>query len=240
MQLPVILFMLGGGAALALFVMATMAVGRRRNPEPEAAVAGSIRDSVEASLLFHVMTAGGISQEESIRAIRIEMEKAVPVTRGIDLASWAENFARKTTESDRTSLLDRAVRIVASAGKPVPLRQYAALLDLSFGLGFQTDALARLREAYGFDYIDHARDARLRSSPGGERVAPPKPAELLSVLGLSGAPTRQEIGLAYRKLVARHHPDRFHTAAPEERDAAAARFIEITRAYENLLLTIRD
>ena len=240
MQLPVILFMLGGGAALALFVMGTMARERRRNPEPEAAVAGSVRDSIEASLLFHVMTAGGISQEESMRAIRIEMGKAVLVTRGIDLASWAENFARNTTGSERTSLLDRAVRMVAAIGKPVPLRQYAALLDLSFGLGFQTDALARLREAYGFDYIDHARDARSRNSSAGERIAPPKPADLLLVLGLSGTPTRQELSLAYRKLVARHHPDRFHSAPSAEREAAAARFIEITRAYENLLLTIRD
>lgn len=240
MQLPVILFMLGGGTALALFVMGTMALNRRRDPEPEGAVAGSIRDSVEASLLFHVMTAGGMSQEESIRAVRIEMEKAVPVTRGIDPLSWAENLARSSTEDERTALLDRAVRMVAAIGKPVPLRQYAALLDLSFGLGFQTDALARLREAYGFDYIDHARDARFRSAQRSVRVDPPGTGELLAVLGLRGPVTRQEIGFAYRKLVAKHHPDRFHTAPSHEREAAAARFIEITRAYENLLLEIRD
>ena len=238
--MPVILFMLGGGAALALFVIVTMARERRSDPESGRGVAGSIRESVEASLLFQVMTAGGMAQEESIRAIRAEMEKAVPLTRGIDLTSWAENFARHATEGERTSLLDRAVRMVAAAGKPVPLRQYAALLDLSFGLGFQTDALARLREAYGFEYIDHARDARLRNVRGRAPGVQPGSDELLAALGLSGTPTRQELGLAYRKLIAKHHPDRFHTATAEERDAAAARFIEITRAYENLLLTIRD
>ena len=240
MQLPVILFMLGGGAALALFVMVAMALGRRSDPQPEGAVAGSIRESVEASLLFHVLTAGGTLPEETIRTIRTDMGSPVTVTRGIDAASWAENYAGNTTEAQRTELLERAVRLVAAAGKPVPLRQYAALLDLSFGLGFRTDALARLREAYGFDYIDHARDARLRGAAGDVRRAPQRVDELLAVLGLSGAPNRHELGLAYRKLVAKHHPDRFHTAPPEQRDAAAARFIEITRAYEKLLFMIRD
>lgn len=237
MQLPVILFMLGGGAALALFVMGAMAFGRRSDPQPEGAVEGSIRESVEGSLLFHVLTAGGIAPEAAIAQIRADMGSPVMVTRGIDVASWAENYTRNVTELQRAALLERAVRLVAAVGKPVPLRQYAALLDLSFGLGFQTDALARLRDAYGFDYIDHARDGR----PRGERPGAPQPTEeLLSVLGLRGEPTRHDLGLAYRKLVAKHHPDRFHDAPPEARDAAATRFIEITRAYEKLLFTIRD
>jgi DnaJ-class molecular chaperone len=35
--------------------------------------------------------------------------------------------------------------------------------------------------------------------------------------------------------VSQHHPDRFHAATAEEQSAAAARFIEITRAYEELM-----
>ena len=62
----------------------------------------------------------------------------------------------------------------------------------------------------------------------------------MGILGLSGEVTRQEISAAYRRLVAQAHPDRFHGSPEEERKAAAARFIELTRAYEELLLLIRD
>jgi hypothetical protein len=128
----------------------------------------------------------------------------------------------------------------------IPLRQYAALLDLSFGLGFRTDALARLRQTYGFEYVDHAKDARPRSADRGGGGAPlfershrPR-TELLAVLGVSATATRQEIGTAYRKRVAQHHPDRFHGAPMEEQNAAATRFIELTRAYEELLAMLGD
>jgi hypothetical protein len=240
MELVFILFMLGGGVALAVFVMAAMAVARRGEEIPST-VAGSARDSVAASLLFHVLRAGGSSAEDALRRIRRGTGIAAPVTQGIDVASWAETFARDATAAQRTELLERAVQLVAEPGKPVPLRQYAALLDLSFGLGFQTDALARLRSVYGFDYVDHARDARLRSaSSDGFVRLPERVDELFAVLGIAGSATRQELGSAYRRLVVQHHPDRFHGATPEVREAAAMKFIEITRAYEKLLLTIRD
>jgi DnaJ-class molecular chaperone len=99
-----------------------------------------------------------------------------------------------------------------------------------------------LREQYGFDYVDHAKDARPRGAdrkPLFER-APRARAELFAVLGVAEGATRAEVVAAYRKLVARHHPDRFHGGAAEERSAAAARFIEITRAYEELLASFRD
>ena len=118
------------------------------------------------------------------------------------------------------------MQLVAAAPGPIPLRQYAALLDLSFGLGFHTDALARLREIYGFEYVDHAKDARPRSADRGGGGAPlfvrdaARPSRSCSgILGLSGEATRQEVGAAYRKLVAQHHPDRFHGAPPEEQNA---------------------
>jgi DnaJ-class molecular chaperone len=62
----------------------------------------------------------------------------------------------------------------------------------------------------------------------------------MAVLGVQGNPTRAELGAAYRRLVTQHHPDKFHTATAEARSDAAARFIEITRAYEELLLVSRE
>lgn len=235
MELVFIFFMLGAGGALAAFVAAAMAIAKKENegsdaPPPQ-------RDSIAASLLFHIVRAGGVAEEQAMREVRRGTGLAAPITRGIDVGNWAETYARHSTPQQRSALLEAAVQLVASRGVPVPLRQYTALLDLSFGLGFQTDALAKLRQVYGFDYVDHAKDARPRSADrkgGGHRD------ELLGILGVSGNPTRQELSAAYRKLVTQHHPDRFHGATAEAQHEAAARFIEITRAYEELLLSTRD
>jgi hypothetical protein len=243
-ELVAIAFMLIGGGALAAFVLGAMAIARREN-EPNDTLPPQ-RDSVAASLLVQILIAGGTAADEALRQVRRGAGLAAPITRGVDVTNWAETYARAATREQRASLLETAVQLIAARKGPIPLRQYAALLDLSFGLGFHTDALARLRETYGFEYVDHAKDARPRTADRGgggaplfERAQRPRP-ELLGILGLSGEVTRQEISAAYRKLVAQHHPDRFHISSEEERNAAAARFIELTRAYEELLLTIRD
>lgn len=238
MELVFILFMLAAGGGLAAFVMTAMAV--HHEEQVPSAVAASTRDSVAASLLFHVVAAGGLSAGEALRLIRRGTGIAAPVTQGIDVANWAESYTRVASAQERSSLLESAVQLVVARSGPVPLRQYAALLDLSFGLGFQTDALAKLRRTYGFDYVDPARESRPKAATAGVvRIGEPVE-ELLTLLEISGQPTRQELGVAYRKLVVKHHPDRFHAATQEARDEAARRFIEITRAYEKLLLTIRD
>src|SRR5688572_5684808 len=205
MELIAFLLMLVAGGAAAVFVAAAMAISRKENEPQET---GPRRDSVAASLLFQVLAAGGMSDDEALRQIRRGAGLAAPVTRGIDVTNWAETYARVSTEQQRLSLLEMAVQLVAARSSPVPLRQYAALLDLSFGLGFHTDALARLRQTYGFEYVDHAKDARPRSADRGGGGAPlfergqiRDRSVLLGVLGISGEPTRQELIAAYRKLV---------------------------------------
>lgn len=244
MELVFIFFMLGAGGALAAFVATAMAIAKKENEGHDAAPPQ--RDSIVASLLFHILRAGGAGEEQAMREVRRGTGIAAPITRGIDVSNWAETYARHSTPQQRSALLEAAVQLVASRGVPVPLRQYTALLDLSFGLGFQTDALAKLRQVYGFDYVDHAKDARPRSADRGGGGAPlferasRDRGELLAILGVTGNPTRQELSAAYRRLVTRHHPDRFHGATAEAQHEAAARFIEITRAYEELLLLTRD
>lgn len=240
MEIVALLFMLIAGGGLALFVLFVMTLHRKEVERSGEAMAPPQRDTIAASLLVHILSAGGSSMEEALREVRRGTGIAAPVTRGIDVTNWAESYARLATTQQRKDLLEMAVQLV-SARSPVPVRQYAALLDLSFGLGFQTDALARLRETYGFEYIDHAKDGRPRSADregGGAplyaRQTRPRE-ELLRILGVTGEPSRQELTAAYRKLVLQHHPDRFHGATPEEQSGAAARFMEITRAYEELL-----
>ncbi|HEV7242120.1 MAG TPA: J domain-containing protein [Thermoanaerobaculia bacterium] len=239
MELLALLFMVVGGGALAAFVIAAMAIATREREKSEGAMPAPQRDSVAASLLFHVVAAGGGSQEDALRQVRRGAGLAAPVTRGIDVSNWAESYARLATPQQRRDLLEVAVQLVATRS-PVPVRQYAALLDLSFGLGFQTDALAKLRELYGFEYVDHAKDGRPQGADREPLFArkPRGNEELLGILGLTGTPTRQELSAAYKRLVAQHHPDRFHGASGDAQTAAAARFIEITRAYEELLRTV--
>jgi hypothetical protein len=242
-ELLIVLVMLaiGGGVAAAIGVTFAAAQreaemnGTRTTTTPD-------RHHLAASLLFHVLLAGGTAPDAAMREIRRTAGLAAPVTSAIDVTSWGERYARIATPEQRMWLLDIAVQLVANRTTPVPLRQYSALLDLSFSLGFQTDALAKLRDVYGFDYVDHAKNARPRSADraGGATTLFARdrrdPAELLVILGIEPATaTRAIIISAYRRLATQHHPDKVYAEPPEVQSAAAARFIEITRAYETLL-----
>jgi hypothetical protein len=185
-----------------------------------------------------------MAPDEALREIRRRAGIIAPPASGIDIANWGERYATHSTPSQRAQLLDIAVQLVAAPGRAIPLLQYVDLLDLSFALGFQTDALARLREQYGFDYVDHAKAARPREADRVGRVTffakEREPREWLTVLGMEGTPSRQQIIATYRRLAAQHHPDKFHEAEDGIRSDAAMRFIEITRAYEALLAIYKE
>ncbi|KAG9398560.1 DnaJ sub C member 10 [Aphanomyces cochlioides] len=55
--------------------------------------------------------------------------------------------------------------------------------------------------------------------------------DLYEILGASSSATPQDLKRIYRKLSLKYHPDK---VAPEERDAAQARFLEIANAYRVL------
>lgn len=245
MEIAALVFMLVGGGGLAVFVLAVAAMWRRETERAGVVVlAPPPTETIAASLLVQIVSARGVIGDEAVRQVRRATGIAAPVTRGIDVSNWAESYGRLATAQQRGDLLETAVQLVA-AGGPVPVRQYAALLDLSFGLGFHTDALARLRELYGFEYIDHAKERRPRGADGvGDAPLYARGSaareDLLRTLELSGAPTRQELSAAYRRLALQNHPDRYHTAPAEEQSRAAARFMEITRAYEELAQTMND
>lgn len=246
MELAAAIFMILAGGAIAAFVMIAVAIGRGASPgtTPEQPQIPD-RDRVAASILFRILTAGGTAPDAALREIRRRAGIIAPPASGIDIASWGERFALHSTPQQRLQLLDIAVQLVAVTGRPIPLVQYVDLLDLSFALGFQTDALAKLREQYGFDYVDHAKAGRPREADRVGRTTffardDREPREWLAVLGMEGTPSRQQIIAAYRKLVAQHHPDRFHEAEEGVRSDAALRFIEITRAYEALLAIYKE
>lgn len=241
MELIALILMLGAGVAIAVIVSTAVAVSGRAAPEPHLPQF-SERDQLAASLLFHVFVAGGAPEDRALRWIR-GTGNAAPVSRPIDVVSWGERYAHLAGSRECEHLLESAVRVLSGEKKAVPLLQYVALLDLSFSLGFQTDRLARLRQQYGFDYVDHARDARPREAGragGASPIERPGPEQLSALLGVQGEPTRASVVAAYRRAAAATHPDRFHGAGQADREAAAARFIEMTRAYEALLAFCED
>jgi hypothetical protein len=244
-ELIAILLMIGAGIAIALFVVVAMTLAQHeREHAGGRAPASSPRDleGLATSILFQLLLLGGIGADVARREVRQRAGLMAPVMPGVDVASWGERFAQFSTPQQRQWLLEKAVQCVAARTTPVPLQQYSALLDLSFALGFHTDALAKLREQYHFDYVDHARNGRPREADRAGGGAPlfvrdgRDRAELLHVLGIEdeGA-TRQTIISAYRRLAAQHHPDKVYQHPDDVKTAAAARFIEITRAYETLL-----
>jgi DnaJ domain len=242
-ELIAVLVMIVIGGVGAVFVLIALAIAKG---EARAEVRSSDRDHVAASILYQILIAGGAAPEDALRTIRRGAGLGARVTPGVDVTTWAETYARVTSEPARAQLLESAVQFAASRRGPIPLRQYATLLDLSFGLGFHTDALARLRDRYGFEYVDHAKDARPREADRSGGATPlfvrdeSRRGEWLRVLEIEGTPTRQAVISAYRRLAAQHHPDRFHLQPDEVQGSEAARFIEITRAYEKLLALYGD
>jgi hypothetical protein len=243
-ELTVVIIMLAVGVGLAASIIITFAAAQRE-AEMRGATRANVapdRNHIAASLHFNLLVSGGTQPDAARRAIRQGAGLAAPVTSSIDFVTWSERFAKLATPEQRSWLLDTAVKLVADRTTPVPLRQYSALLDLSFGLGFQTDALAKLRDTYGFDYVDHAKDARPRSADRGGVSTPlysrdqRETSELLGILGVEAPTSRAVIIAAYRRLAAQHHPDKVFGETAEVQTAAAARFIEITRAYETLLV----
>ncbi|MGZ8852349.1 MAG: J domain-containing protein [Thermoanaerobaculia bacterium] len=245
MELIAVLVMIVAGGAVAVFFLIALSLAKA-DARPREGSPAADRDAIAASILFQVLVAGGATPDDAIRQVRRGAGLGAPVTRGVDVLSCAESYATAASANDRARLLETAVQFAVARRGPVPLRQYAALLDLSFGLGFHTDALARLREQYGFEYVDHAKDARPREADrkGGATALFVRDtsaiAEWLRVLEIEGNPTRQMIIASYRRLAAQHHPDKFHDKSDEMQRNEAARFIEITRAYEKLLAIYQD
>lgn len=238
MEILAVIFMIVAGGVLAVGIMIAVAVAQRNADGTTIRDNAPDRSRIAASILFHLMLAGGATADQALRGIR-QVGLLSPLTSGIDVTSWGERYAQLATAEQRAWLLEAAVQLIAAPARPVPLRQYALLLDLSFALGFQTDALAKLRERYGFEYIDHAKDARPREADRGGGAATDT-AALLRILGIQGTPDRQAIISAYRRLAAQYHPDKFFGKPEEVQSEAAARFIEITRAYEALMTIYRD
>lgn len=200
-------------------------------------------DGLAAGILREIAVAGGASAEAAWEVARARTGWSWLPDERVDVATWGDAFAAARGMDERAELLEAAVVVAMSTGRRIPAAQYSALLALSFSLGFHSDALARLRDRYRFEFDDWARLGRPREADragGGaalfDRATAPPVADLLAVLGLEErTATRQLIVSAYRHLAAETHPDRYHDATSDERAAAAERFRELSAAYQSLM-----
>lgn len=238
MELLFVILMIVVGAGLAT---AVAAAARLRDQAASGGSETPTREIVAASILFELARLGGASREQAMKLVREEAHNPAPIREGIDLHSWSAGFASASTPPSRERLLEHAVKIAVILNSTIPLGQYNALVDVSFGLGFQSDALARLRARYRFDYVDYAKAGRPHSADRSGSGAPlfarsaADHATSLALLGLDSSSKRTDVVSAYRKMASRYHPDRFHEATSDAKQEASARFIEITVAYERLL-----
>lgn len=229
--------------ALALLATAAIGVVVVRGARDAAARGGAVTpELIEAEVLLEVALRGDLGRDRALESVR-KFTGAQCGKRGrIDVSSWLDQYVKLVPDERRERLLDWAVRIAMEGGPVIGLAQYDALVEVAFGLGFHSDALARLRRKHGFDYVDWAKHGRPREADRGggatslfDGSGAQRGETDLEILGLSRSASRQDVIAAYRRLALECHPDRFHDADEDARAAAAERFRTITRAYEALI-----
>jgi DnaJ-domain-containing protein 1 len=83
--------------------------------------------------------------------------------------------------------------------------------------------------------VGHAFDAGWLAFPGNPRSERrPAPDEAYATLGVAADASDEHIDKAYRKLMAKYHPDRVAGAAEEIRELAEQRARAINAAYDRI------
>lgn len=230
---------------VALALVASVAVGIvvLRGARLASARGGRVTpERIEAEVLFEVALRGELGRARALEVVRRHSAADCGERGRVDISSWLEQYVRLVPAERKAWLLEAAVLVAMEGGATIALAQYDALVEVAFALGFHSDALARLRQKHGFDYVDWAKHGRPREADRGSGATPlfdargsGDGAANLGLLGLARGASRQEVIAAYRRLALECHPDRFHDASDDARAEAAARFREITRAYEELI-----
>lgn len=182
-----------------------------------------------ARLLLHVARADGSVAAEAMAAVDryfverlgYDAEDAAVLDRALaegseaagDLAAACERCREALTEAERLLLLG-ALYDVASADRPVSRPEAAVIEDVARRLGLPDADRARAR----LPHVPPAADAAY------------------TVLGLASDAADAAVKRAFRRLAARHHPDKVAHLGEKPMALAAARFNEIREAYEAIRL----
>lgn len=230
---------------VALALVATAAIGLvvLRGARAATSRGGAVTpERIEAEVLLEVALRGDLGRARALQVVGTITDAECGNRGRIDVSSWLEQYVKLVAPERKERLLESAVVVAMESGHLVALPQYDALVEVAFGLGFHSDALARLRQKHGFDYVDWAKHGRPREADRGggatslfDGSSRQSGEQNLEALGLARGASRQDVIAAYRRLALECHPDRFHDASEASRVAAAERFRTITRAYEELI-----
>lgn len=99
--------------------------------------------------------------------------------------------------------------------------------------------LREIAESLGFDKAELLRlytEIQVLDAPTDRRGRPSALAEAYEILGLDPAAGEADIRRAYRRLIARYHPDKLHARAIDAEGQALARehFLAVRAAYERI------
>ncbi|MGH7376159.1 MAG: DnaJ domain-containing protein [Candidatus Methylomirabilales bacterium] len=122
------------------------------------------------------------------------------------------------------------------------LSPFDLIPDVLIGVGWFDDlAVLALLGYFLWRLQGRAAAARRGGGTAGEGEAGPRAEETrereedpYAVLGLEPGASREEVKVAYRRLVAQYHPDKVTHLGKEFQDLAHRRLLQIQRAYQHL------
>lgn len=125
-------------------------------------------------------------------------------------------------------LSKREMRLIYNAGETLGISKKEVKSILTIRYKYYQEKARKARQRRSQNYQSNRKTSKAR--PTKNRIN-----ESLKILGLSlGKIDKNEVRKAYRSLVKKHHPDRFHGKSTEEQQKAHERFIALNMAYEYL------
>jgi hypothetical protein len=159
--------------------------------------------------------------------IKDNLNAPLPIT---EVLNW---FKKKGGEKEAIEILDFLADL-AFYNDNVNRREMSFLMHCGVTLGVDSQtvkSIFSIREQQRRKREEQKRKNTQTTQHKGKNYYKNK---YLSVLGLSGNSSFDEVKKAYRQLARKLHPDRFNRKSEEEQQAAHERFTEINLAYDKL------
>src|SRR5439155_18724871 len=89
-ELILVIIMIAAGGAVAAIVIVAVGLAQRESSFGAPQASANDLERIATSLLFQLLTLGGVQRDEALREIRRNAGLLAPVTGAIDISNWAE------------------------------------------------------------------------------------------------------------------------------------------------------